>query len=87
MANSISNYQSSFRKKRSTTDYLFALQQEVTSALENKESLISTFYHLEKAYDKAWRFKILQKLHLIGLREHLAHFIINFLEDRYFKVQ
>ena len=86
-SHSVSNFQSGFRKKRSTTDHLFSLTNEISTAFQNKQSVLAVFFDLEKAYDKAWRYKILEKLHSIGVRGHLAFFIVNFLSERKFKVR
>ena len=45
------------------------------------------FFHLEKAYDTAWRFGILRTIHESGLRGELPKFIRAFLANRKFKVK
>ncbi len=83
----ISINQSGFRKKRSTVDHLLDLTQDIQTAFSNRENLYAIFFDLEKAYDKAWRHKILLKLSEIGIKGHLAFFIKNFLTDRSFQVR
>lgn len=85
--NLLSSYQSGFRKKRSTSDHLLDLQQDILTAFHGGNKLYSIFFDMEKAYDKAWRYKILQKIQSLGIRGHLAFFIKNFLSNRSFRVR
>ena len=40
------------------------------------------FFDLEKAYDTAWKYGILEDLHKMGFRGRLPVFVGNFLNDR-----
>ena len=49
--------------------------------------MIAVFFDIQKAYDTAWRYHILQTIYSLGIRGVLAHFIGNFLSDRKFQVR
>lgn len=83
----ISDCQSGFHRRRSTIDQLVSLSQDIQTAFTNCENLYSIFFVLEKAYYKAWRYKILQKLSNLRIKGHLAYLIKNFLTDRTFQVR
>ena len=44
-------------------------------------------FDIEKAYDRTWKYHILEMIHRFGICGPLAYFIKNFLENRKFKVQ
>ena len=71
--------QSGFRPNRSTTDNLVQFEHHIFSAFERRHHTIAVFFDLSKAYDMAWRWGILERLHSFGLRGHLPLFIRNFL--------
>ena len=84
---SISNYQSGFRKNRSTTDSLVQFQCNVEKAIIRGEHTIAVFFDLTKAYDMTWKYGIMQKLYKENLTGHLLIFIQNFLTDRKIRVR
>ena len=83
----ITNYQSGFRKNRSTTDCLAQLEIDIETAMSRKEHTIAIFFDLAKAYDMTWKHGILKKLHESQLRGHLPAFIRNFLSNRKIRVK
>ena len=86
--NILTKHQSSFRKKRSTTDHLVKLESTIRDAFLNKRHLVSIFFDLEKAYDDmTWKHGILQDLYEAGLRGRLPMFVSSFLSDRVFRVR
>jgi ribonuclease HI/exonuclease III len=85
--NFLSNDQCGFRRYRSTLDHLVRLESIIQNAFLRNEHVISVFFDLEKAYDTTWRYGILRQLHDWGIRGHMAHFLSNFLNDRYFRVR
>ena len=85
--NIITEFQSGFRKNRSTTDQLVRLETAVREAFINRQHLVAIFFDLEKAYDTTWRYGIMKDLHDAGLRGHMPSFIARFLSDRIFSVR
>ena len=57
-------YQSGFRKSKSTNDHLFRLSQTVMESFNRGEHIIAAFLDIEKAFDNVWhnglRYKIYQ---------------------------
>ena len=80
-------YQSGFRKSRSTTDQLVRLESYIREAFVRREHVVSVFFDLEKAYDTTWKYGILRDLHEAGLRGRLPDFISKFLNERSFRVR
>ena len=85
--NLITNFQSGFRKRRSTNDHLVRLETFIRDAFIKKEHLVAVFFDLEKAYDTTWKYGIMKDLEDFGLKGRLPSFISNFLSDRNFKVR
>ena len=73
----INPYQSGFRRKRCTHDNTTILEHDIKQALTNKQSVLTVFLDMHKAYDMAWRRGILEKLHELGFRGNLPIFINN----------
>lgn len=76
-----------FRKNRSTLDSLAILEQAIQDSFLARSHLVAVFFDLEKAYDRTWRYGILQKLQEWGIKGNIAKFIRGFLTDRSFKVR
>ena len=83
----ITEYQSGFRRRRSTVDNLVTLETSIRDAFVGRKHLVSIFFDSEKAYDTTWKHGILLDLYKTGLRGRLPMFICDFLTDRYFKVR
>ena len=84
----ITEFQSGFRRRRSTVDNLVTLETSIRDAfVDRRKHLVSIFFDLEKAYDTTWNHGILLDLYKTGLRGRLPMFICDFLSDRYFKVR
>ena len=66
--NIITDYQSGFRRHRSTNDHLVRLETFIREAFIKKEHLVTIFFDLEKAYD------IMKNIHDIGLKGRLADY-------------
>ena len=79
--------QSGFRRNRSTTDHLVHLEQHIRNAISTKRHTIAVFFDVQKAYDTAWRYGIIKKLHSYGLRGNLPIYIKNFLSNRQLRVR
>ena len=78
----LTEYQSGFRKHRSTTDQLVRLESYIREAFVRREHVVSVFFDLEKTYDTTWKYGILRDLHDAGLRGRMPEFIGKFLTDR-----
>ena len=76
----ITNFQSGFRKQRSTNDHFVRLETVIREAFVNKQHLVSIFFDLEKAYDTTWKYGILKDLKDSGLNGRLPTFILNFFK-------
>ncbi|MCU7801126.1 MAG: hypothetical protein KZQ70_13560, partial [gamma proteobacterium symbiont of Lucinoma myriamae] len=85
--NIITEFQSGFRKQRSTNDHLVRLETFIREAFIKKEHLVAVFFDMEKAYDTTWKYGIMNDIHEIGLKGRLPMFIQNFLSHRDFKVR
>lgn len=83
----LSPYQCGFRAGRSTVDHLVRLESIVREAFIRSQHCISVFFDLEKAYDTAWRYGILQDIYSFGIRGRLLRCVADFLEGRKFRVQ
>ncbi|GBO16986.1 putative RNA-directed DNA polymerase from transposon X-element [Araneus ventricosus] len=83
----LTEFQSGFRYGRSTMDNILNLETAIRDAFITKKHLVSIFFDMEKAYDRAWRHGILNDLHNVGFRGNLPIFIQNFLLKRTFNVR
>lgn len=83
----LSPYQSGFRKGRSTIDNVLDLETRIRLAFLRRNHLVSVFFDIEKAYDRTWRYGILQDLFNLDIRSNLPIFIKNFLAYRQFRVR
>jgi len=84
----ITNVQSGFRKRRSTTDQLVRLETFIREAFIQKQHAVAIFFDLEKAYDDTtWKHGIMKDLFDAGLRGRLPLFIQGFLQNRHFQVR
>ena len=80
--NLLSNLQTGFRTKRSTTDQIICIETLIREVFIKKEHLFAVIFDLEEAYDKSWADGILKDLNPQG---RLPIFIKYFLEDRTFQ--
>jgi len=85
--NLITEFQSGFRRQRSTTDQLVRFESVIRDAFIRGEHAVSVFFDLEKAYDTTWKHGILSDLYTMGLRGRLPCFIKSFMADRSFRVR
>ena len=82
----LGNYQSGFRKNRSTADNLAFLESHIMEAFSENKFFVSIFFDLSKAYDRIWRRLIISELLSLGFKGNLIFFIDNFLKNRTFEV-
>ena len=85
--NMITPLQSGFRKGRGTTDHILRLETWIRDTFAKREQAVAIFFDMEKAYDTAWRYGIMQDLHNLGFRGRLPLFIQKFLSNRQFTVR
>lgn len=83
----LSDYQSGFRKNRSTTDQLVRLSTEVKEALSENEVVGAVFIDIEKAYDMVWKEGLIYKIASLGIKGRILWWIREFLKERGFKVK
>lgn len=78
----IHDYQSGFRKGRSTMDPIIALEDAVRRAQVNKESVAAVYFDIERAYDMLWKEGLLIKLSQLGVRGRIWAWVKAFLSER-----
>ena len=64
--NTITDYQSGFRRHRNTNDHLVRLETFIREAFIKKEHLVTIFFDLEKEYDTTGKYGIMKNIHDIG---------------------
>ena len=70
------------RKGRSTNDHLVRLEAGIRTAFSREDYYVAVFFDLEKAYDRAWRYGIVEDVYDAGLRGRLTMFIREYLKNR-----
>ena len=70
------------RIHHSTADQLVYLENAVQNSFIANKHMVAIFFDLEKEFDKAWRYSIMQQLHDWRFRGNLPNFITSFLRDR-----
>lgn len=83
----LDKFQCGFRSARSTVDHLVRFETFVREAFVNRQQCLSIFFDLEKAYDTAWRYGILQYLFDLGFRGRMLSAIQSYLQHRTFRVR
>ena len=68
--------QSGFRKNRNAVDVLIQFEEDIQTAIANKNHTDVTFIDINKAYDTAWRRGVAQILYC--LRGNMPMFVDNF---------
>jgi Reverse transcriptase (RNA-dependent DNA polymerase) len=67
----MTEFQSGFRKQRSTTDQMLRLETFIRVVFVRREHVVAVFFDLEKAYDTTWRYGILRDLHSANLPQFI----------------
>ncbi|GBN35782.1 hypothetical protein AVEN_79534-1 [Araneus ventricosus] len=83
----LSPFQSGLRPGRCAIDNLLALETDIRTTFLKRQHLVAIFFDIEKAYDRTWKYGILQDLFKCNLRGNLPIFIQNFLRLRQFRVK
>lgn len=79
--------QNGFRLGRSTTKNILTIKNEIQTALKYNQSLGLINFDIAKAYDSAWRPKIINNLNKILAIGNMLDFINNFPGTRTFQVK
>lgn len=77
--NLLSAYQSGFRKHHSTLDHVIRLETDIRKGFKFKKHTTAVFLDIARAYDMVYRPALLTKLHTLGVRGHLAYYLVGFL--------
>ena len=85
--NLLSPIQNGFRRHRSTLNTLLTIKKEIQTSMTNKQNLGMISFDIVKAYDTAWRPRILYILNKIISNGNMLDFITNFLSHRTFQVK
>jgi ribonuclease HI len=85
--NLLPNYQSGFRKGRSTMDNLVDLEQRIKMNMNNKKKTYAVFLDMSRAYDKVWIPGLLKKIAKLGIDGRLLDWLKQFLLGRSFRVR
>ena len=86
--NLLSKFQSGFRKNHSTYDHIVRLETDIRKAFKHKRHTTAVFLDISRAYDMVYRPALIWKLHRLGLRGHLAHYLVGFLSGmRHFRLR
>ena len=82
----LSNFQSAFRKGRSTTDHLIRLDTDVRRGFFYHRYTLAVFLDLKSAYNLTSTVALLTKMHNLGFRGRLMKFLQGYLHERTFQV-
>lgn len=74
--------QHGFREKRSCTTQLVMLVNDLVTSIYNKRQVDLILLDFSKAFDKVNHEKVLQKIHLYGIRGQTLKWIKSFLDNR-----
>lgn len=75
----LDKFQCGFRVSRFTLDHLVRFETTVREAFVNRQHCLSVFFDIEKAYDTAWRYGIIQDLYNMGIRGFMSFTIRSYL--------
>ena len=80
--------QAGFQKFRSVQDHITYIVEKMRCTHRNIDNIMySTFFDVQKAFDRVWHVKLLSQLNKIGISGHFYHTIRNFLSNRLISVK
>ncbi len=86
-SNFLASAQCGFRRQRSTQDQVLNLTADIHTTFSNNKNLYTIFFDIQKAYDRTWRYYILQQLVSAGIKGRSTTFIKNYLSNRTIQVR
>ena len=83
----LSKYQCAFRSGRSTDDHLVRLDSHIREGFLHHSNTLAVFLDIKSAYNMVSPVILLKRMHHLGFRGHMMHFIRGYLERRTFQVR
>ncbi len=83
----VTECQCGFRRGWGTMDAVVCLEDEIRKAQINKETVVSVFFDVEKAYDMLWREGLMINFYRMGVRGIIFNWIKDFLKGRTIQVK
>ena len=74
--------QAGFKKGRCTIDHLIKISTQIKHQFSRRQSVLATFFDIQKAYDQVWHSRLLYKLKSIGLSGYVYNYMKWFLYNR-----
>lgn len=81
--NLLSPNQAGFRELRSTNQQIVHISQDIKDSFNRKEDTLAIFVDFQGAYDSIWRYKLLEKMQILGIQGNMLHWISNFIIQRF----
>ena len=85
--NLLSKYQCTFRKQRSTMDHPVRIESHIRDGFLHHSTTLAVFLDLKSAYNMVSPTILLHRLHRLGFREQMMHFVQEYLSNRTFQVR
>lgn len=85
--NRLNNNQYAFRPGKSTDSYFADLEEIISKSVQMGKHVECAFLDISKAYDRAWRRPILDKIGEWNIEGNMASYINDFLSNRTFQVE
>ena len=79
--------QSGFRKNRNTMEQIIRLDNDIQKAFLKKHFTVGVFIDFQKAFDMIWKYGLLHKMVLLGIRGNMLAWVNSFLSDRTIQVK
>lgn len=79
--------QFAFRPGKSTEDYFIELENIINEAKQEEKHIECALLDISKAYDRAWRWPILEQIKKWNIEGNMARYINEFLLNRSFQVE
>lgn len=83
----LNDNQFAFRPGKSTDDYFSDLEGIINKAKQKDKHIECALLDISKAYDRAWRRPILEKIKEWNIEGNMARYINDFLSNRNFQVE